>query len=114
MSQNLSSAAVVIGALRVKDEIFVYIYLHFHCVSLNEPLQLKCPSYLPEQIGLNHAHIHTIWVNQRQYHPITLFVYRRLHDVEHILPLCKACIWHFGLGACSKIMKPKRDIGGEK
>ena len=45
--------------------IFVIIqtlYLHFHCESLNEPLHLKCCSYLHEQIDLSHTHIRAILV----------------------------------------------------
>ena len=36
-------------------------YLHFHCESLNEPLHLRCGSYLHEQIELSHTHIRAIW-----------------------------------------------------
>ena len=36
------------------------IYLHFHCESLNEPLHLRCGSYLHEQIDLSHTLIHAI------------------------------------------------------
>ena len=35
-------------------------YLHFHCESLNEPLRLRCGSYLHEQIDLSHTHIRAI------------------------------------------------------
>ena len=35
-------------------------YLHFHCESLNEPLHLRCGSYLHEQIDLSHTHIRAI------------------------------------------------------
>ena len=61
-------------------------YLHFHCVSLNEPLHLRCRSYLHEQIDLSHTHIRTIWVGQRQRHPKTLLVYWRLLEVKHVSP----------------------------
>ena len=37
-------------------------YLHFHCESLNEPLHLRCGSYLHEQVDLSHTHIRAIWV----------------------------------------------------
>ena len=36
-------------------------YLHFHCESLNEPLHLRCGSYLHEQIDFSHTHIRAIW-----------------------------------------------------
>ena len=36
-------------------------YLHFHCESLNEPLHVRCGSYLHEQVDLSHTHIRTIW-----------------------------------------------------
>ena len=36
------------------------LYLHFHCESLNEPLHLRCGSYLHEHIDLSHTHIRTI------------------------------------------------------
>ena len=32
-------------------------YLNFHCEPLNEPLHLRCGSYLHEQIDLSHTHI---------------------------------------------------------
>ena len=37
----------------------MFIYLHFHCKSLNEPLHLRCGSYLREQLDLRHTHIFT-------------------------------------------------------
>ena len=36
----------------------IFIYLHFHCESLNEPLHLRCGSYLHEQITFE-PHQHT-------------------------------------------------------
>ena len=65
-------------------------YFYISCASiLNEPLLLKCLSYLPEQIDLGHTHICAMSVDQHQRHPITLFIgyfvsldtYR--HDVKH-------------------------------
>ena len=44
--------------LRWKDN---HVYLHFHCESLNEPLHLRCGSYLHEQMDLSHTHICAIW-----------------------------------------------------
>ena len=38
----------------------LYLYLHFHCESLNEPLHLRCGSYLHEQIDFSHTHIRAI------------------------------------------------------
>ena len=38
----------------------ITLYLHFHCESLNEPLHLRCGSYLYEQIALSHTHIRAI------------------------------------------------------
>ena len=35
-------------------------YLHFHCKSLNEPLYLRCCSYIHKQINLSHFHIRAI------------------------------------------------------
>ena len=35
-------------------------YLHFHCESLNEPLHLRCGSYLHELIDLSHTNIRAI------------------------------------------------------
>ena len=64
--------------------MYVMLYLHFHCESLNEPLHLRCGSYLHEQIDLSHTHIRAICAGYRHVHPITLFVYRRLRDVEHV------------------------------
>ena len=58
--------------------------LHFHWESLNKPLYLRCPSYLHEPIALSHVHICVVWAEQRQSHPITLFVYWHLSGVEHI------------------------------
>ena len=40
-------------------EVITY-YLHFYCESLNEPLHLRCGSYLHEQIDLSHTHIRAI------------------------------------------------------
>ena len=42
--------------------LYMYLYLHFHsdCESLNEPLHLRCGSYLHEQIDLSHTNIHAI------------------------------------------------------
>ena len=61
-------------------------YLHFHCESLNEPLHFRYGSYFHEQIDLSHTHIRAIWAGLRQVHPITLLVYWRLRDVEHVSP----------------------------
>ena len=41
--------------------ILYSIYLHFQCESLNEPLHLRCGSYLHEQIDFSHTHIRAIW-----------------------------------------------------
>ena len=32
----------------------IHTYLHFHCESINDPLHLRCGSYLHEQIDLSH------------------------------------------------------------
>ena len=60
--------------------------LTFHCESLNEPLHLRCSSYLHVQIDLSHTHIHAILGGERQSHPITLLFYCCLCDVEHVSP----------------------------
>ena len=39
---------------------YITYYLHFHCESLNEPLHLRCGSYLHEQIDLSHFYIGAI------------------------------------------------------
>ena len=51
--------------LKVHEDIImqtgnIYLYLHFHCESLNEPLHLRCGSYLHEQIDLSHTHLRAI------------------------------------------------------
>ena len=47
--------------LRNMDESgLFYLYLHFHCESLNEPVHLRCGSYLHEQVDLSHTHIRAI------------------------------------------------------
>ena len=51
----------------------IFLFLHFHCDSLIESLHMICPSFLHEQINLSHGHIFTIWADQRQHHPISLF-----------------------------------------
>ena len=38
----------------------LYKYLHFHYESLNEPLHLRCGSYIHEQIDLSHTNIRAI------------------------------------------------------
>ena len=50
-------------------------------------LNLRCRSYLHEQIDLPHSHIRAIWADQQQRHPIALFVCRRLRDVQFVQPL---------------------------
>ena len=40
-----------------REGVGSYIYLHFHCESLNEPLHLRCGSYLHEQIDLSHTYV---------------------------------------------------------
>ena len=47
-------------ALHMHEFTIILIYLHFHCESLNEPLHLRCGSYLHEQIALSHTHIRAI------------------------------------------------------
>ena len=39
------------------SNVKVHLYLHLHCESLNEPLHLRCGSYLHEQIDLSPTHI---------------------------------------------------------
>ena len=48
-----------INNFTLKILIYIDIYLHFHCESLNEPFHLRC-SYLHEQIYLSHTNIHAI------------------------------------------------------
>ena len=67
---------------------FIWTYLHFQCKSLNEPLHLRCRSYLHEQIDLSHTYIHAIWAGKRQRHPIKLLVFLGLCDVERVSPWC--------------------------
>ena len=50
------------------------VYIHLPCASLNEPLHLR---FRP-------AHKCAIWADQRQRHPLTLFVYWRLRDVDQV------------------------------
>ena len=38
----------------------ILLYLQFYCESLNEPLHLRCGSYLHEQIVLSRIHIRAI------------------------------------------------------
>ena len=47
---------------RELETVFMKQYLHFHCESLNEPLHLRCGSYLHEQMDLSHTHKHVISV----------------------------------------------------
>ena len=49
----------LLNELRKRDKMQ---YLHFHCESLNEPVHLRCGSYLHEQIDLSHTHIRAILV----------------------------------------------------
>ena len=51
----------VIVTLGWQDSIIINLsYLHFQCESLNEPLHLRCGSYIHEQIDLSHTHIRAI------------------------------------------------------
>ena len=68
----------------IKTMMFIFLYFHFHCKSLKEPLHLRCFSQLHERIFLSHTNTHAAWADQRQPHPITLFVYWRLSDVEGV------------------------------
>ena len=50
------------GVWMLVESLYVVmaLYLHFNCESLNEPLHLRCRSYLHEQIDLSHTHIRAI------------------------------------------------------
>ena len=52
--KNNTEDAIIGGFIDSIGTIF------FHCESLNEPLHLRCGSYLHEQIDLSHTHIRTI------------------------------------------------------
>ena len=42
------------------SNVKVHLYLHFPCESLNEPLHLRCGSYLHEQSDFSHTLIRAI------------------------------------------------------
>ena len=49
-----------VSQLHCVARTFIQQYLHFHCESLNEPLHLRCGSYLHDQIDLSHTYIRAI------------------------------------------------------
>ena len=57
---DLKSVCVQFINSPIKEQNSFKKYLHFHCQSLNEPLHLRCGSYLHEQIDLSHTHIRVI------------------------------------------------------
>ena len=46
--------------MTTKSHTYYKLYLHFNCESLNEPLHLRCCSYLHERIYLNHANTRAV------------------------------------------------------
>ena len=74
----------------------VFIFSGFPSVIFTFPLRVFKGtftfemSFIPyddhERIKLSHSHIFAILGDLRQHHPITLFVYLCLHDIEHASP----------------------------
>ena len=62
----MKNQLIIVPAREISVLIAIYVrnkYLHFNCKSLNEPLHLRCGSYLHEQIDFSHTHIRAIWAS---------------------------------------------------